>query len=89
MAFLVRYLRARGSDCQEALFNVGRALHELGFLHMAQAMYERALATEPAVQEMPEVFDLRREIAFNLSLLYEHSGNTVLASSYICRYCVM
>ncbi|KAH7968441.1 hypothetical protein HPB52_008420 [Rhipicephalus sanguineus] len=89
MAFLCRYLRARGSGCQEALFNVGRALQELGFPHMAFDMYQRALATPPAVQEMPEVFDLRREIAFNLSLLYQLGGNSELANWCINHYCVI
>lgn len=89
MAFLGRYLDARGSGCQEALFNVGRALHELGLLHMALHMYQRALAVPPAVQEMPEVFDLRREIAFNVSQLYLLGGNTELARWYIDRYCVV
>ncbi|KAL3193193.1 hypothetical protein MRX96_018024 [Rhipicephalus microplus] len=89
MAFLCRYLRARGSDCQEALFNVGRALHELSYPHMAVNMYQRALAAPPAVQEMPEVFDLRREIAFNLSLLYQRGGNNELADWCINHYCVI
>ncbi|XP_075740635.1 general transcription factor 3C polypeptide 3-like [Rhipicephalus microplus] len=89
MTFLCRYLRARGSDCQEALFNVGRALHELGYPHMAVNMYQRALAAPPAVQEMPEVFDLRREIAFNLSLLYQRGGNNELADWCINHYCVI
>ncbi|KAH8026121.1 hypothetical protein HPB51_016147 [Rhipicephalus microplus] len=89
MTFLCRYLRARGSDCQEALFNVGRALHELGYPHMAVNMYQRALAAPPAVQKMPEVFDLRREIAFNLSLLYQRGGNNELADWCINHYCVI
>ncbi|KAL1418248.1 hypothetical protein MTO96_026128 [Rhipicephalus appendiculatus] len=89
MAFLIRYLRARGSDCQEALFNVGRALHELGFLHIAFNLYQRALAAAPAVQEVPEVFDLRREIAFNLSLLYKLGGNNEMADWCINHYCVV
>ncbi|XP_075741865.1 general transcription factor 3C polypeptide 3 [Rhipicephalus microplus] len=87
--FLCRYLLARGSDCQEALFNVGRALHELGYPHMAVNMYQRALAAPPAVRKMPEVFDLRREIAFNLSLLYQRGGNNKLADWCINHYCVI
>ncbi|XP_075543800.1 general transcription factor 3C polypeptide 3-like [Dermacentor variabilis] len=89
MAFLGRYLVARGSGCQEALYNVGRALHELGILHLALHMYQRALAAPPALQEVPEVFDLRREIAFNVSQLYLLGGNVELARWYIDRYCVV
>lgn len=87
MSFLDRYVRARPS--QEALFNMGRALQQLGFPHLALNMYQRALDTPPAVQGMPEVFDLRCEIAFNMSLLYQHSGNTELASSIIAQHCII
>ncbi|XP_054929119.1 general transcription factor 3C polypeptide 3-like isoform X3 [Dermacentor andersoni] len=87
MSFLDRYLQARPS--QEALFNMGRALHQLGFPHMALNMYQRALGTPPAVQGMPEVFDLRCEIAFNMSLLYLNSGNTELASSIVAQHCII
>ncbi|XP_075542972.1 general transcription factor 3C polypeptide 3-like isoform X3 [Dermacentor variabilis] len=87
MSFLDRYLHARPS--QEALFNMGRALHQLGFPHMALNMYQRALGTPPAVQGMPEVFDLRCEIAFNMSLLYLNSGNTELASSIVAQHCII
>uniref|UniRef100_A0A224YNC0 General transcription factor 3C polypeptide 3 (Transcription factor C subunit 4) n=1 Tax=Rhipicephalus zambeziensis TaxID=60191 RepID=A0A224YNC0_9ACAR len=87
MSFLDRYMHARPS--QEALFNMGRALQQLGFPHLALNMYQRALDTPPAVQGMPEVFDLRCEIAFNMSLLYQHSGNTELASSIIAQHCII
>ncbi|XP_049520458.1 general transcription factor 3C polypeptide 3 isoform X2 [Dermacentor silvarum] len=87
MSFLDRYLHARPS--QEALFNMGRALHQLGFPHMALNMYQRALNTPPAVQGMLEVFDLQCEIAFNMSLLYLNSGNTELASSIIAQHCII
>ncbi|KAH6932571.1 hypothetical protein HPB50_007616 [Hyalomma asiaticum] len=51
MGFLDRYLHARPS--QEALFNMGRALQQIGFPHLALNMYERALNTPPAVEGMP------------------------------------
>lgn len=33
--------------------------------------------------------DLRREIAFNLSLIYQASGNKEMARYYIHTYCVI
>lgn len=33
--------------------------------------------------------DLRREIAFNLSLIYQASGNMEMARYYIYTYCVI
>lgn len=33
--------------------------------------------------------DLRREIAFNLSLIYQASGNKEMARYYIHTYCVV
>ncbi|KAL3182646.1 hypothetical protein MRX96_034560 [Rhipicephalus microplus] len=57
--------------------------------HLALNMYQRALDTPPAVQGMPDVFDLRCEIAFNMSLLYQHSGNTELASSIVAQHCII
>lgn len=89
LAFLGRYRQARGANTQEALYNMGRALHQVGLPHLAVELYQQALEQPPAVPDMPEVFDLRREIAFNLSQLYLSSGNTELASSYIARYCII
>ncbi|XP_077535333.1 general transcription factor 3C polypeptide 3 [Haemaphysalis longicornis] len=89
VAFLGKYRQARGLMTQEALYNVGRALHQMGLPHLASQLYRQALEQPPAVPDMPEIFDLRREIAFNLSQLYLSSGNTELASSYISRYCII
>lgn len=33
--------------------------------------------------------DLRREIAFNLSLIYQTSGNTEMARQLINTYCII
>ncbi|XP_077511891.1 general transcription factor 3C polypeptide 3 isoform X3 [Amblyomma americanum] len=53
LGFLGRYAHIRGDSCQEVLFNVGRALHQLGFPHLALNMYQRALMQPPAVPSMP------------------------------------
>ncbi|EEC14677.1 conserved hypothetical protein [Ixodes scapularis] len=93
VAFLGRYAELRGR-CQETSFNVARALHQLGLLHLAAHHYKQALEMPPPVTGNDAslffpVFDLRREVAFNLSQLYMSSGNTRLASYYISKYCII
>ncbi len=41
-SFLWRYVDLRG-HCQESLYNIGRALHQLGLGHLAIHYYEKAL----------------------------------------------
>ena len=41
-AFMGLYLRIRG-ECQESLYNVGRAFHQIGLAHEAIHFYKRAL----------------------------------------------
>jgi general transcription factor 3C polypeptide 3 (transcription factor C subunit 4) len=45
-AFLSAYQRAR-RDREEAAYNLGRAAHQLGMLHIAVAFYELALRRVP------------------------------------------
>ena len=40
------YSLLRGNE-QEAAYNMGRAAHQLGLLHLAVPLYERALAAKP------------------------------------------
>ncbi|XP_060113221.1 general transcription factor 3C polypeptide 3 [Heteronotia binoei] len=79
-SFLHRYLQLRGS-CQESLYNLGRGLHQLGLVHLAIPYYKAALELPPLVLEGIEAdqTDLRRDIAFNLSLIYQSSGNLRMA----------
>nr|XP_056717241.1 general transcription factor 3C polypeptide 3 [Euleptes europaea] len=79
-SFLHRYLHLRGS-CQESLYNLGRALHQLGLVHLAIHYYQKALELPPLVLEGIDAdqTDLRRDIAFNLSLIYQSSGNIRMA----------
>ncbi|KAF7669991.1 hypothetical protein LDENG_00090390 [Lucifuga dentata] len=80
-SFLWRYVELRG-ECQESMYNLGRALHQMGLTHLAIHYYQKALML-PAqtLQGIPDdQVDLRREIAFNLSLIYQASGNMEMAS---------
>uniref|UniRef100_A0A3B4BY48 General transcription factor IIIC, polypeptide 3 n=1 Tax=Pygocentrus nattereri TaxID=42514 RepID=A0A3B4BY48_PYGNA len=89
-SFLWRYVELRG-HCQESLYNLGRALHQLGLTHLAIHYYQKALSFPPLKLEGIEddQVDLRREIAYNLSLLYQASGNKEMARYYIYTYCTV
>uniref|UniRef100_A0A3B3Y7V0 General transcription factor IIIC, polypeptide 3 n=1 Tax=Poecilia mexicana TaxID=48701 RepID=A0A3B3Y7V0_9TELE len=89
-SFLWRYVELRG-ECQESMYNLGRALHQMGLTHLAIHYYQKALSL-PAwnldgISE--DQVDLRREIAFNLSLIYQASGNTEMARQLIRTHCTL
>lgn len=91
IAFLHTYLELRGT-CQEAMYNIGRVFHQMNMLDKAVIFYKKALAMneckciEP-LQENPEefneIFDVRREAAFNLALIYKNSQSHGLAYQVI------
>ena len=87
-AFLNQYLELRG-ECQESFFNLGRAVHQLGLLPAAVYYYQRGLEFGPAVEREDNFFDLSRDIAFNLQLIYQQSGSKDLASMITQRYLVV
>uniref|UniRef100_A0A671M334 General transcription factor IIIC, polypeptide 3 n=1 Tax=Sinocyclocheilus anshuiensis TaxID=1608454 RepID=A0A671M334_9TELE len=90
-SFLWHYVDLRG-HCQESLYNIGRALHQLGLSHLAIHYYEKALTLPPLKLEGidDDQVDLRREIAYNLSLIYQSSGNKEMARHviYTLLYCL-
>nr|XP_040031631.1 general transcription factor 3C polypeptide 3 isoform X2 [Gasterosteus aculeatus aculeatus] len=89
-SFLWRYVDLRGV-CQETMYNLGRALHQIGLTHLAIHYYKAALDL-PAqkLEGLPDDHgDLRREIAFNLSLIYQASGNMGMAHQLINTHCII
>ena len=71
---------------QEALFNVGRACHHLGLLHLAESYYETVASegfdensTANTGDGAERAIGLRREAAYNLSLIYRSSNSPALA----------
>lgn len=86
-AFFDSYLRSRGA-IQETYYNLGRAMHQLGILPAAIHYYEQGLACKPSVTQgrHAHVFDLSREIAYNLSLIYRSSGANDVARMYLNKY---
>eukprot|EP00899_Mesostigma_viride_P008670 jgi/Mesvir1/17804/Mv26536-RA.1 len=99
-AFFYRYEELRG-PCQEVWYNLGRAYHQLGLVHLAVPYYERVLSTDihtpaqvrarspQAIAEEEELYDIRREAAHNLSLIYVESGAVNLARHIVDKFIVV
>ena len=88
-AFLDLYLELRG-ECQESLYNVGRAFHQLGLFSNAVHFYRKALDLGPDIQTKDKHnFDLKREIAYNLSLIYRNSGADDMALTILHKHFVV
>ena len=51
--------------------------------------YKQGLELGPSVGEDGGIFDLSREIAFNMSLIYQGAGNMHLARMYTEKYIVV
>eukprot|EP00657_Telonema_sp_P-1_P000980 TRINITY_DN1204_c0_g1_i1.p1 TRINITY_DN1204_c0_g1~~TRINITY_DN1204_c0_g1_i1.p1 ORF type:complete len:215 (+),score=47.50 TRINITY_DN1204_c0_g1_i1:222-866(+) len=78
VAFFHQYASLR--DCpSESNFNLGRAFHQLGMMHLAIPYYQKVLGS---------VHDttLKMEAAYNLSLIYAKSGSTAMASQLLRTY---
>lgn len=88
LSFMNSYVELRG-ECQESMYNMGRVMHQLGLTYAAVFYYKKALALPPAVGEREGLFDLSREIAHNLSLIYQNSGSYDYARWIIQKYCVI
>lgn len=78
LSFSITYL----SCDQESTYNLGRAAHQLGMKALAVEFYKKALEVEP----LDRKFDLRREIAYNLILIYKESGAIPLARDVMKKY---
>ncbi|XP_071119203.1 general transcription factor 3C polypeptide 3-like [Haliotis cracherodii] len=88
LAFLNNYVELRG-ECQETLYNLGRAMHQLELKYAAVYYYKKALACPPIIKHDKGIFDLSMEIAHNLALIYMKSGSHDLARMVVEQYCVI
>ena len=66
-------------------------MHQLGLLPAALFYYKKGLEQGPSIGKEkdsghPNIFDLSKEIAFNMSLIYSSSGNHQLARHYTEKY---
>ncbi|XP_064605107.1 general transcription factor 3C polypeptide 3-like [Liolophura sinensis] len=87
-SFLHKYMDLRG-ECQEAYYNLGRAMHQLDLKYAAVYYYKKALNTPPAIVDDEGIFDLRREAAYNLSQIYRASKSDDYARMLLQQYCVV
>ncbi|ORY50555.1 TPR-like protein [Rhizoclosmatium globosum] len=75
--FLYQYEEIRGGS-PEALYNIGRAFHQLGLNHLAVEYYERVLKTEDMSGLWPT-----KEAAYNLALILHANGSSMLAQAVL------
>ena len=61
-------------------------MHQLGLFHAAIHYYKEALEMNPCIDNENLVFDLKREVAFNLSLIYRNSGSPLMAQMIMQKY---
>ena len=74
---LLQGYAAQRCNEQEATYNLGRAAHQLGLLHVAVPLYERALAAKAPHDS--SIANLQREAAHNLVLIYRSTGAVIMA----------
>ena len=96
-AFAFKYKEKMG-DCAEVFYNLGRAFHAIGYKHWACDYYQRVLSLDVSYHVrtgqycdagLVELSSLKREAAFNLSLIYEESGSRELARATLQSHCVV
>ncbi|KAL7669390.1 hypothetical protein ACOME3_010047 [Neoechinorhynchus agilis] len=88
MFYLSKYKHLRG-DCQEVHYNIGRAFHQVNMLHLAADSYMRVFKTNVSAGE--ELFDLKRQAAFNLLLIYkaDHEDGIEKSMEILSQYLVV
>lgn len=88
IAFMDEYTKLREKDAiQEIHYNFGRMYHQLNLVSAAIDHYKKALQVKnKLIHANAEHLDLKREIAFNLHLIYKNSGNFDLARKYLFDY---
>lgn len=79
---------------QEALYNFGRAFHTINAVHLAVYFYQRVLELSKQMAQyhcdtkLLNYFDIGREAAYNLSLIYYQSGSLNLANEIMRKHLV-
>ncbi len=69
----------------------------MGIMPAAVHYYKKGLETEPSAKTSSvitdksesNVFDLKNELAYNLSLIYQNSGSPELARYYTQKYVIV
>lgn len=76
------------------MYNLARAYHHVGLLHLAVDLYEEVLAMPPSpprpspggAAESVHPLDCKKQAAFNLVLIYKSSGANQLALEVMSCY---
>ncbi|XP_046387081.1 general transcription factor 3C polypeptide 3 [Ischnura elegans] len=94
MALFSEYSKLRHADYrQEVHYNLGRMMHQLGLYPYAIFHYKKALNYDAPVPENTSshtpTLDLKREIAYNLHLIYRRTGAQELARAVLEEYIVV
>jgi general transcription factor 3C polypeptide 3 (transcription factor C subunit 4) len=91
MNYMYKYAQTREPEASaEIYYNTGRLYHQMGMVSIAKNYYEKALKeTNPLVEKYPDILDLKREIAFNLHIIYKQSGNKHMARKILYDYIVV
>jgi general transcription factor 3C polypeptide 3 (transcription factor C subunit 4) len=83
-AFLFKYKQLSKHN-QESVYNLARAFHHLNLTHFAVRLYEQVLNWETEENEN----HLKKEAAYNLSLIYRASGNESLSRKLLQEYIII
>ena len=86
------YSELRGvQGSQEANYNMGRLLHQLGLFPKAIYYYNSVLESKvpDLVKNNSELLNLKKEAAFNLHLIYMNCENTELSRLCLENYIVI
>ncbi|KAI3406719.2 TFC4 [Candida oxycetoniae] len=75
-------------EIQEIQYNFGRLFHTLGLSSLAIRHYNKVLSISDE-NELDDDYNLSREAAYNLSLIYNLNGNTHYASELAEKYLVI
>lgn len=91
MNYMQIYQSTREPEAEaEILYNTGRLYHQIGIVSVAKKYYEKALAvTNPFIEEHIELLDLKKEIAYNLHVIYKQSGNKLMARKMLYDHIVI
>ena len=103
LSFMSKYGQLRSASLgQEVHYNRGRLFHQMGCLALAVNCYQRVLSQEPtplvwtedpvdgSAKAVPaHRYDLRRQAAYNLALIYESSGNRPMARHILEQFCTI
>ncbi|KAG7664201.1 TFC4 [[Candida] subhashii] len=90
ISYILEYrdIRAKGAtkyELQEIEYNLARLFHMLGLTSLAVPHYDKVLAMHDEFIDDPD-YDLSFDAAYNLSLIYNISGNSQYARELTERY---